>query len=78
MQTKRPARLNLKRRKLTPRQEMILTCYSAGMTQREVARKLKIDLNAMEYIEALLSDRYKEYEMSGCALKWQRERSSEK
>lgn len=59
---------------ISPRQEKILACYSAGMSRREIAKKLKIRLCSMEISENLISDYFKEYEMTDCANKWQAER----
>lgn len=63
---------------LSPRQEQILACYSAGMSQREIAKKMRINICALEHTENLISDHFKEYEMTDCASKWLLERSNAK
>ena len=62
---------------ISPRQEKILACYSAGMSRCDIARKLKINTNALECAEDLISDYYKEYDMTDCARKWQQERRNQ-
>ena len=44
---------------------------------RERERKLKINTNALECAEDLISDYYKEYDMTDCARKWQQERRNQ-
>ena len=63
---------------ISPRQAIILACYSAGMSRRDIAKKLKININALECAENLISDYFKEYEIADCARKWQQERSNAK
>lgn len=71
MQTRRG--VHRRPRSLSPRQKKILLCYSAGMSQREVAKELKMNMCALEQAEALISDQFKEYDMVDCARKWQQQ-----
>lgn len=59
---------------LSPRQKRILLLYSKGLSRAEVAEMLGMRMSDLEYAEALISDRYKEYEMADCARKWRAER----
>lgn len=59
------------RHRTVPKQERrILECYARGMKRDEVARTLKMQPCELASVEDRISDRFKLYDMEGCAMMW--------